>query len=439
MIVMAQEPQRANHPRKCQANEVHTLGSPEPVMTSQRHEREEGLMNEIKCPHCGTSFTIDEAGYASLLQQVRTAEFEREIHDRLHAAEEAQNTEIELVKSQVAQAAQQTVAEKDSEIQKLQSDLDRAEKDKELAVTKAVATSQTELNDVKNKLELREAQYEIETNALKESHASDLKANQELLDRYKDLKAKLSVKLLGETLEQHCETEFNRMRSLAFPTAEFGKDNDASGGTKGDYIFRDFSDDGVEFLSIMFEMKNESDSTATKKKNADFFEKLDKDRRAKNCEYAVLVSMLEEDSDLYTGITDVSYKYDKMLVVRPQFFLTTIALLRTAAQQNIAVKTELEQVRKQNVDVTNFEAELESFKEGFGRNYEIAKKKFDTAITDIDRAIDKLQKVKDALLGSENQLRLANDKATNLTVKKLTRGNETMKAKFAELEPPPES
>ena len=248
------------------------------------------------------------------------------------------------------------------------------------------------------------------------------------------MKAKLSVKLLGETLEQHCEIEFNRIRSLAFPNAEFDKDNDASGGTKGDYIFRDFSDDGVEYISIMFEMKNESDVSATKKKNEDFFAKLDKDRNEKGCEYAVLVSMLEEDSELYTGITDVSHRYPKMFVVRPQFFLPIIALLRNAAQDTILVKAELEQVKKQNIDITDFETELEDFKSAFGRNYDLAKRKFDDAIKDIDVAIDRLQKVKEGLLGSENNLRLANDKATALTIKKLTKGNPTMQAKFAELE-----
>ncbi|MGW9167355.1 DUF2130 domain-containing protein [Agromyces sp. NPDC055658] len=252
--------------------------------------------------------------------------------------------------------------------------------------------------------------------------------------RYKDMKAKLSVKLLGETLEQHCEVEFNRMRSLAFPNAEFGKDNDASAGTKGDYVFRDYSDEGVEYVSIMFEMKNEADASSTRKKNSDFFAKLDKDRNDKGCEYAVLVSMLEEDSDLYTGITDVSHLYPKMFVVRPQFFLAIIALLRNAAQDTILVKAELEQAKKQHIDITDFESELEAFKASFGRNYDLASRKFTQAIKDIDLAIDKLQKVKDGLLGSENNLRLANDKATALTVKKLTKGNPTMQAKFAELE-----
>jgi hypothetical protein len=272
--------------------------------------------------------------------------------------------------------------------------------------------------------------------ALAQSHAKELAMKDELIDRYKDFKAKLSVKLLGETLEQHCEVEFARMRSLAFPHAQFGKDNDASTGTKGDYVFRDYSDDHVEYLSIMFEMKNESDATATKKKNSDFLAKLDKDRNEKGCEYAVLVSTLEEDSDLFTGITDLSHRYPKMFVIRPQFFLAIIALLRNAAQDTIVVKAELEQMKKQNIDITDFESELDGFKTAFGRNYQLAKSKFDTAIKEIDTAIDRLQKVKDNLLGSENNLRLANDKATALTVKKLTKGNPTMATKFAELDAP---
>ncbi|ARR77599.1 hypothetical protein MOTT12_01935 [Mycobacterium intracellulare subsp. yongonense] len=468
-------------------------------------------MNEIKCPCCGTVFTIDEADYASLMQQVRTVEFEKELHARLAEVEKAKSVEIELAKAEVAQQAQQAAAQKDADIQRLQNEVDAAstaqalaiakaaeeaqkalgvkvaqierlkaelesadaaqelaiakagekaqktaaEKDaeiqrlkaqlekasttQELVLTKAVSVVQHKLDQAENKLALLKAEQKVTEAALKESHSKDVALKDDLIERLKDMKAKLSVKLLGEDLEQHCETEFNRVRALAFPNAEFGKDNDASSGTKGDYVFRDFSDDGVEYISIMFEMKNEADASSNKKKNADFLAKLDKDRREKGCEYAVLVSMLEEDSELYTGITDVSHVYPKMFVVRPQFFLAIIALLRNATQQTIVVKAELEQVKKQNIDITSFEAELEGFKSAFGRNYDLAKRKFDTAIKEIDTAIDRLQKVKDALLGSENNLRLANDKATALTVKKLTRGNETMKAKFAELESPSES
>lgn len=467
-------------------------------------------MNEIKCPHCGTVFTIDEAEYASLVQQVRTVEFENELHARLAEAEKAKEVEIKLAETKAAQQAQQAAAEKDVEIQRLQNEIEgastaqalaiakaaqeaqkalgdkdsqierlkaelegadtaqalavekvgkeaqeaatekdaeiqrlKAELDKagtthELALTKAVSAVQHKLDQAENKLALQEAEQKVTEGALKASHSKEIALKDELIERLKDMKAKLSVKLLGEDLEQHCEIEFNRVRALAFPNAEFVKDNDASGGTKGDFVFRDFNDDGVEYISIMFEMKNESDASSNKKKNADFFAKLDKDRREKGCEYAVLVSMLEEDSELYTGITDVSHEYPKMFVVRPQFFLAIVALLRNAAQETIVVKAELDQVKKQNIDITNFEAELDEFKVAFGRNYDLAKRKFDAAIKDIDTAIDRLQKVKDALLGSENNLRLANDKATALTVKKLTRGNETMKAKFAELESPGE-
>ncbi|MEZ5130393.1 MAG: DUF2130 domain-containing protein [Mycobacterium sp.] len=465
-------------------------------------------MNEIKCPHCGTVFSIDEADYASLVQQVRTVEFEKDLHTRLAEAEKAKNAEIKLAEAKVAQLAQEAAskqeaeiqrlkneiegaanaqalamakaaeeaqktlgdkdtqierlkaelkgadtaqalaiskaaeeaqkaaAEKDAEIQRLKAELENSGATQELARVKAVSEVQHKLDEAEKKLALQEAERKLTEAALKDSHSKEISLKDDLIERLKDMKARLSVKLLGENLEQHCENEFNRVRALAFPNAKFGKDNDASSGTKGDYVLRDFSGDGVEYISIMFEMKNESDTSSNRKKNADFFAKLDKDRREKSCEYAVLVSMLEEDSELYTGITDVSHEYPKMFVVRPQFFLAIIALLRNAAQETIGVRAELEQVKKQNIDITNFEAELEGFKSAFGRNYDLAKRKFDTAITEIDKAIDRLQKVKDALLGSENNLRLANDKATALTVKKLTRGNETMKARFAELEPP---
>ncbi|UOQ55888.1 DUF2130 domain-containing protein [Leucobacter allii] len=365
---------------------------------------------------------------------MRTTEFETELHARLAAAEQAKEIEIALA---VAKATQQTLkvnVAKDAEIQQLKSEVKSATTNQELAVAKAVAAAEKNLNEAKSMLSLQAAEQKVKDAAIKESHAKDLALKDELISRYKDMKAKLSVKHLGETLEQHCEIEFNRMRSLAFPNAQFGKDNDASAGTKGDYVFRDFSDDDVEYVSIMFEMKNESDATATRKKNSDFFAKLDKDRNDKGCEYAVLISMLEEDSELYTGITDVSHLYPKMFVVRPQFFLAIIALLRNATQDTIMVKAELEQIKKQNIDITDFEFELEDFKSAFGRNYDLAKRKFDAAIKDIDVAIERLQKVKEGLLGSENNLRLANDKATALTVKKLTKGNPTMAAKFAELD-----
>jgi len=394
--------------------------------------------HEVRCPHCGTAFTIDEAEYANIAQQVRRKEFDVELHARLAEAEKSKATELALVEARTTERLQKTVNEKDAELQRVSAELTAARTQQELAVTKAVAQAEKKLNEVENKLELQAAEQMAKDVAAQETHAKELALKDDYIERLKDMKAKLSVKMLGETLEQHCEIEFDRMRSLAFPNARFGKDNDASSGTKGDYVFRDFSNDGVEYLSIMFEMKNESDISATKKKNADFLAKLDKDRNEKGCEHAVLVSMLEEDSDLYAGITDVSHLYPKMFVVRPQFFLAIIALLRNAAQDTVEVRAELEQVRKQNVDITSFEAELDTFKSAFGHNFALAKSKFDTAIKDIDAVIDRLQKVKESLLGSENNLRLANDKATALTVEKLTRGNATMQAKFAELEPPKE-
>lgn len=393
-----------------------------------------GAANEIKCPHCATVFTIDEANYADIVRQIRTVEFEAELHRRLEEADRTKQAEIALAEVRAVQQAQQVAVEKDSEIQRLKAELKASATGQELALTKAVSMVERKLTEAQSKLELQASEQKVQAAALKDSHSKELALKDDLIERYKDMKAKLSVKLIGETLEQHCETEFNRVRSLAFPNAAFGKDNDASSGTKGDYIFRDFSDDEVEYISIMFEMKNEADTTATKKKNTDFLAKLDKDRRDKGCEYAVLVSMLEEDSELYTGITDVSHLYPKTFVIRPQFFLAIIALIRNAALETIVVKAELEQVRKQNIDITEFESELDGFKASFGKNFDLAKRKFDAAIKDIDTAIDRLQKVKDALLGSENNLRLANDKAAALTVKKLTKGNPTMQAKFAELE-----
>lgn len=390
----------------------------------------------ITCPHCGTSFTVDATEYADIVRQVRTAEFENELHQRLVQHDQAKKTEIALAEAKVAERSVKEAAALTSEIQSLKSELKVAATERELAVAKAVSVAEKRLGEAQNALALQTAEQAAKDAAATASHAKELALKDELIDRYKDLKAKLSVKLLGENLEQHCAIEFERMRALAFPNAVFGKDNDASAGTKGDYVFRDHSDDGVEYISIMFEMKNESDLTTTKKKNADFLAKLDKDRRDKGCEYAVLVSMLEEDSELYAGITDLSHVYPKMFVIRPQFFLSLIGFLRNAAQATIAVKAELDEVRRQNIDVSTFEAELEDFKTGFGRNYDLAKRKFDGAIKEIDVAIERLQRVKEGLLGSENNLRLANDKATALTVKKLTRGNETMRTKFAELGSP---
>jgi hypothetical protein len=393
----------------------------------------------ITCPHCGTVFTIDEAEYADIVQQVRSVEFERDLHERLAEAEKTKQAEIELADAKATERAQNSLAEKSAEIERLKTQAEAAETAKELAVAKAVATASQELAEAKNEVKLQKQELQIKTSALTETHTRELALKEEQIERYKDMKARLSVKLLGETLEQHCEAEFERNRSLAFPRAQFGKDNDASDGTKGDYVFRDFSDEGTEYISIMFEMKNEGDETATKKRNADFLAKLDKDRNDKDCEYAVLVSMLEEDSEVYTGITSVAHLYPKMFVIRPQYFLAIIDLLRTAAMSTIEVKWELELTRRQNIDVTTFEDQLETFKAGFSRNYKLASDQFEKAIKGIDDSIKDLEKTKELLLKSANNLRLANDKAENVTLKKLTRGNPTMKAKFAELERPSDS
>lgn len=344
-----------------------------------------------------------------------------------------------LVKSQLAEAnlqneLQKSVATKEAEIQNLKATLDANNIAKKLAITEAVSVIEKERDELKNGIQLLTLEKDIAEKSLKEKYETQIKDRDDAIERLKDLKAKLSTKMVGETLEQHCETEFNRIRSTAFPRAYFEKDNDARNGSKGDYIFRDLDEAGTEVVSIMFEMKNESDETATKKKNEDFLKELDKDRTEKGCEYAVLVSLLEPDSELYnSGIVDVFHRYPKMYVVRPQFFIPIITLLRNAAQNSLKFKTELALVKAQNIDITNFESELDDFKVGFARNYELASKKFKTAIDEIDKTIDHLQKTKEALLGSENNLRLANNKADDLTVKKLTKGNPTMAAKFAEI------
>lgn len=403
-------------------------------------------MNEIKCPHCDTVFTIDEAQYADIVQQVRTAEFDRELHTRLAEAEKVKQIEIDLAVSKAEQGAQKAAADKDAEIERLKAEAKAATTEQQLAVTTAVADAEKKLADAESRLALAEKEQKLQAASLKENHGTALALvseahNKELallngeIDRLKDYKAKLSVKMLGETLEQHCEVEFERARPMAFPNAEFGKDNDASGGSKGDYVLRDFSDDGIEFISIMFEMKNEADESTNKKKNADHFAKLDKDRDDKGCEYAVLVSMLEEDSELYTGITPV-HGYPKMFVVRPQFFLAIITLLRNAARETIQVKTELELIKQQNIDITNFEARLFDIQMSFGDSVERAAKQYDSAVKQIDTMIKGLEGIKENLRLWVKHLNTANGKIDGLSVKQLTRGNETMKAKFAELEVP---
>ena len=391
-------------------------------------------MHEIICPHCKKAFKIDEAGYADILKQVRDSEFEQQLHERLELAEKDKINAVELAKEKAGSEMQKAAAAKDTEIQDLKAKLDAGEVTQKLAVTEAVNEAEKARDQLKSDLERVTLEKQLAEKSLKDKYETQIKDRDGEIDRLRDMKARLSTKMVGETLEQHCETEFNRIRATAFPKAYFEKDNDARTGSKGDYIFRDSDESDTEIVSIMFEMKNENDETATKKKNEDFLKELDKDRNEKQCEYAILVSLLEPDSELYnSGIVDVSHRYQKMYVIRPQFFIPIITLLRNAAQNSLKYKTELAIVKAENVDITNFESELDEFRTGFARNYELASKKFKTAIQEIDKTIDHLQKTKDALLGSENNLRLANNKADDLTVKKLTKGNPTMATKFDEL------
>ncbi|MFT4306709.1 MAG: DUF2130 domain-containing protein [Microbacterium sp.] len=358
-----------------------------------------------------------------------------ELKNALAAAEQAQRATAELAEAKLAHELAQTAAAKDAEILALKARLDAGAVEKRLELAEAIGAVERERDELRNSLERAELEKRLADQALKDKYETQLKDREEQIERLRDLKAKLSTKMVGETLEQHCEIEFNRLRATAFPRAYFEKDNDARTGSKGDYIFRDADEHGTEIVSIMFEMKNENDSTATKHKNEDFLRELDRDRTEKGCEYAVLVSLLEPDSELYnTGIVDVSHRYPKMYVVRPQFFIQMITVLRNAAMNALAYKTELAQVKAQNIDITSFEEELDTFKTAFGRNYDLASRKFQAAIDEIDKSIDRLQKAKEALLGSERNLRLANDKAQDVTIKKLTRHNPTMAAKFAELQ-----
>lgn len=391
-------------------------------------------MNDIVCPHCKKTFKVDEAGFADILKQVRDDQFEKELHDRLAMAERQQEGAVKLAEANLKNSLQADLTKKDSEIAALKSKVESEALEKKLAITQAVNSIEKERDDLKNKLQSKEHEMELRAVSLKEKYENELKSKDEMIERYKDMKLKLSTKMLGETLEQHCETEFNKLRATAFQKAYFEKDNNSKTGSKGDYIYRETDDAGNEIISIMFEMKNEGDETATKKKNEDFLRELDKDRTEKNCEYAVLVTLLEAENELYnTGIVDVSHKYPKMYVVRPQFFIPMITLLRNAAMNSLKYKAELALVRNQNLDITNFEERINAFKEGFAKNYDLASRKFQTAIDEIDKTIDHLQKTKAALMSSENNLRLANNKAEDLTIKKLTRGNPTMTAKFEEL------
>ncbi len=391
-------------------------------------------MPEIKCPKCGEVFQVDKSGYAEILAQVRTAEFDREISEKERSLKSEREQAVKQARLEEEVRAKDTLADKDREILELRHQLESLKTQQKLAVREAVSEIERERDSLNSELEIQKQKHINEENTLKEKYEMQLNLKEEEVQRYKDFKLRLSTKMVGESLEQHCENEFNRLRMTAFPTAYFEKDNDDSKGSKGDYIFREFDADGNEIISIMFEMKNEQDSTSTKKKNEDFFKKLDKDRNTKNCEYAVLVSMLEPESELYnTGIVDVSYQYAKMYVIRPQFFIPIITLLRNAAMNSMEYKRELAIIKNQEIDITNFEENMENFKNGFSRNFRLASDKFQKAIEEIDKTIDHLQKTKNALLSSENNLRLANDKAQDLTIKKLTRGNPTMKAKFDDL------
>ena len=402
-------------------------------------------MQAISCPKCGTAFQVDEAGYADILKQVRDHEFTEALKERQAIAEREKRDAVELARSQLqakldAAELEKTLAVKEAlgEALRERDEARQALKEQalaqELAVANARSQAQQERDQLAAKLERAELEKTLAAQALKERYEVQLKDRDEAIERLKDMKARLSTKMLGETLEQHCENAFNQIRATAFPRAYFEKDNDARTGSKGDYIFRDQDEAGTEIVSIMFEMKNEADTTATKKRNEDFLKELDKDRREKGCEYAVLVSLLEVDSELYnTGIVDVSHRYPKMYVIRPQFFLPLIALLRNAALGALSYKQELALVKAQNVDITHFEENLEAFKTAFGKNYDLASRRFQTAIDEIDKSIDHLQKTKDALLGADRNLRLANDKAQDVSIKKLTRNNPTMQAKFQAL------
>lgn len=392
-------------------------------------------MSEITCPHCSKAFKVDQAGYAAILSQVKNKEFEKEVHQRLELEQQKYNTELNLAKATTEKESADTLAKKEREILELESKINSMELEKQLAVKDALEPVEKEITNLKSKVVSAESERILKEKSLEDKYRTQIKDRDDEIQRLSNFKAKLSTKMVGETLELHCENEFDMLRSAAFPNAQFGKDNDASTGSKGDYIFRDMDGNGTEFISIMFEMKNEADATKTKKKNDDFLKELDKDRREKGCEYAVLVSLLESDNDLYNnGIVDKSHKYPKMYVIRPQFFIPMITLLRNAAMKSLEVRNELELIKEQNIDITNFEDDLANVQDGFSKNYETAKKQFEDAIKSIDASISDLNKVKDKLLRSGNNYRLANDKLQGITIKKLTRNNPTMKSKFDELE-----
>lgn len=419
-------------------------------------------MQEIICPHCKKAFKIDESGFADIVKQIRDHQFEEEIQNRLQIAEREKESAVQLVEANLRNKLQeyvakkeqeiaqmkansestliQKLAEKDIKIAEMQSSIQNADMQKSLSVQEALQQIKEERDQLKISLAQKESEAQVALISLREKHNSDLKLKDELIKSkeeeiklHKDFKLKLSTKMLGETLEQHCKIQFDMVHNLAFPRATFEKDNDAKSGTKGDFVYREVDENGDEILSIMFEMKNEGDETATKKKNEDFFEKLDKDRKEKKCEYAILVSLLERENDYYeTGIVDVSHKYPNMFVVRPQFFIQIISILRKSGLDSLKYKAELSMMKRQNIDITNFEENIRKFKDDFGYNYNQASKKFHSAIDSIDKSIANLQKVKEELLSSDKNLRIANEKAEKLTIKRLTHGNPTMKAKFDE-------
>lgn len=403
-------------------------------------------MQEIKCPHCGETFVVDESGYAQIVQQIRDKEFEKELARREREYEEKKEGDLRLARmeqkaefDQLLRVKESQLSDREKMIEQLKAKLQSSEAEKRLAVSDAVQEKEkelfhksTEISELKSQLSNKETERILKEKSLQEQYEDKLKLKDEQIEYYKDFKARQSTKMVGESLEQHCLNQFNSLRMTAFPRAYFEKDNDARSGSKGDFIFREEAD-GVEFISIMFEMKNEMDETATKHKNEDFLKELDKDRREKKCEYAVLVSLLEIDNELYNnGIVDVSYKYEKMYVIRPQFFIPIITLLRNAALNSLKYRQELEVARHQQIDILHFEENMNAFKEGFARNYRIASDKFRTAIEEIDKTISHLQKTKEALLSSENNLRLANNKAEDLSIRRLTKNAPTVKAMFEE-------
>ena len=397
-------------------------------------------MKEIICPSCKKAFEIDQAGFSDIVKQVRDDQFDKELKILMAQAEKEKENAVKLAEADLRKITQDEIAKKEKEIIELQAKSKNTELEKKISVSDAIKTIEKERDDLANNIKIAALEKQNLENSLRQQFSTELqnkdtiiKYKDDEIARVKDMKLKLSTKMLGESLEQYCEIEFNKIRATAFQNAYFEKDNDASSGSKGDFIFRENDNEGNEIISIMFEMKNEGDATATKKKNEDFFKELDKDRTEKKCEFAVLVSVLEAESDLYTGITDVSYKYPKMYVVRPQFFIPIITLLRNAAMSSLKYKAELALVKNQSIDITNFENSINEFKAGFAKNYDLASRQFNTAINEIDKTIDHLQKTKEALLSSVNNLRLANNKSEDLTIKKLTKGNPTMTTKFDDL------